>query len=1754
MAVRDGFADAAKNAKKLAKALRSAGHKGPAEKYAALAELCVALKRAHLAAGARHILEEFTQQEVKRIEKVVPGLNRGMSGALIETSKGASALVKAGRLGRAKVGGGYQKTDTLLMDEDKDLNYWIVNSANLLGGVVTKVQHIFTTNNGTSHMGKLGFAFGPTYKETGTLSEIIKMMTVREADNSFFRSAGPKRRAIDRGMRRLEKGMGRLSRITQRSTNLPLYLSQRKVMKGAFNQDVMALFAEKFDGGNENGALTTLIKGAYPSARTSLTANETNETTDTTLMSPMAYVPRPPEPAGATGFRRGREGVAYQGVEINVEVKDQSETLTSPVGKRLRSIMEAGVGRRQFGLERLKVSHAFLDVTYSKDITASIRLLKDMENAGNHVVRTHLYRMVNEGISGIKEGDVLAEPGEVWPAAFLKTLKTSGSENPQETLEKVKTACDKLKNNYLQLIEAGSILRAARNHPGDDMKMKAEAAFETISKEIWGGQHPNGSGKPQRPPKTTSQITTFLAQSYDAVSLALGAVGVHLAILKNVTLPELDANDQVGFDSIDAANKAYKEVRELMNGFSLPISHDQLMRHSTIVSPSVSRKKEVKVGYHLRAGAKLNPFEALAKRLSNIPGLGWVDLGRGTMILEVNNGVGTAFVDVGVKYTCSQHPNLGRGGHFIDITLKGGMQAPFLGEVLKKMPDFLKTIMKKAKLNPADTGEEKTAGVDKNLSMMIASKLGAAVETLAKEAYMEGGLAAGVQIRFHAFPNTLGSSKTLGFGLQYMRFFTEEQLAVNGTLNINNGGVENLGGEANFQTGQRIVNPQFEYLGKDLSYHMLQFAGLDKILNSASTPKERKKLLDENPFVKSQFFSNKTIFEMVKNHAKFLESTKNGPVKKHYGFYMYHDKNYEGFLKSAAEQAFYADPGNMDPKNAPAESIYDRMTKNYASVKDVISAETELAGKQVFAKNLDLFDKITGKDIESKKPPSEVDVRVDYFLNNPDGQKILAAYCEIVRTYKEANASLMVNEGYRLQLREKGTVRKPDTLGPVSEASELEILAPDSERGSSGVPESPESETMVGSASDTEDESDTEYFDALNISVAEDESDTEDEPVDAPSNQTHKTPVPEAVEENKENLSENSKDVIKDVMQGELLRKGRPSTSKSVNLNTASSPDSSAALTEKSSRGRSSAGNNLRKLLGMNNAKESGVNKGAAVESNKPAKARQLPMMEDQRKLHKAANALFKKAGWKTSAQDDIEILRRLTDFEKTGNVKESDSGKLKKLIKDFENRVFPSTKPTLMSFPEYQHILQTTDEFVRERWMAGLSTPDKAALDDLAEQAELDERASLRTLLIKNADRPDGLKRETLEAYFNFESADDTGMLEQQVAAGLAALPADDQLIDVLDISRDALARQYGVRITMLVQNGDGHRVIPSVGEPGAPEVYILWVPGTDARDPGHFTPLYRIPKDTSQIEPSLDSDGEPESESNVTRPENAPAGRPTGNAGTDEPAGRSEDFKNTVLSSAETTGIPSDVVVPEGSAPEIQIVSDEVQKLQGEEIKFDTVVDANLDPRGARSALRERFLHAYQEFDPNNDRFDFDAASKQIETLTFRITGPLGFDPEAAPLSSLTAALSARAAPRLGYELGDLNDAELEKNFMSKWADPDRNNCLLDSLRQLNTHVYPPHEHPNLVRPTIANVRRRLVNTRLAVDGHQIEAAGMTGEVIARQYGVRLTILLWDPKSGLHTVQPTMGAPEDPEVYVQLKSGHYSPLFPREEVIQQA
>lgn len=1011
LAARDGFAEAAKLARKLAKTFDGGNHGAcDAARCSALAELCVALKRAHLAAGARHILDAFVQREAAKLSEVVPGFVQKRSGSQLSKSKGISAFLRIGPVGSVLAGGGVSKTGRIRLDDDLDFDRLTEWRAHLGLGWKIGIGSSIAFIKKALVSGKLGGGLGSGYRKSASFVNLLKSDTVREADNAFARSAAPARRGRDAALRKLEQAAAAPARTYHRSHDIPFYLSQEKVAKGAFNRDLMLLFAQKVDGAAD-GRLAKLIGRAFP-------GHDENDV-DGKPVSPMTYVPV--NDTGGTTGRHGRERLPFKAVNMEFSATAHSKSRL-PFGYRWRAGAVLAGEWRKLGLEKLHPSHVLLDAAYNKNIGQSLRMLRELENAPGYAARLHLYREGNRLVSSDSEGD---KTQSGWPAAFLDT---HGCTDRAARLRMIEEACARLAEKYRRLVAAAGTLNAARNHLGGDrnfdaeLKARMQSSFDMINNEIWGGGYvPEGGWrKSNRRPDLSDreEVVRLLAGSYDAVSLALGAAGAHLTMLKLAMADGGGPRSEKEAQRLAAADYAYRNTRELLDAVDLPVSHERLFRQSAIVLSSSSRKAEVKGSMGATGGFKANVPEAALNAIG-------MD-GDESVNVTVSNSAGSVGVDVSVSYQDTTHPNPGREGKFIDITAKAGAGFPIASIVQNAATVFRR--MEKASGRgagrgttlPEDAAQPPQAGFD--VRKLIAD---------IKSVGMESSLCADVSIRLHAFPQEEKKGQGAGSGyrmnLQYVRFARGTHTGVGVEAGVG-GGLVHVGGEITARTEETASSPELELMGRDLGYHMLQLPLLDDVLRSDPEEPSAEVLaarLNADTYLKHRYFGNNIILRMVKAHAKFLDddaakgddSGKSG--QQDYDFSFYHQQRYADLLSTAAANAHHA-PGSEATSPAPG-SILERMNAPHLSLDELAQAKKKLKAK------LSLPRGHAGL--------SDTDIRMRYFLADPNGRKIFDAYRQIVQTYKDANAALTLNGGYKMHLRDHAAVQ-----GKVRAADEQDVL------------------------------------------------------------------------------------------------------------------------------------------------------------------------------------------------------------------------------------------------------------------------------------------------------------------------------------------------------------------------------------------------------------------------------------------------------------------------------------------------------------------------------------------------------------------------------------------------------------------------------------------------------------------------------------------------------------------------------------------
>ena len=479
------------------------------------------------------------------------------------------------------------------------------------------------------------------------------------------------------------------------------------------------------------------------------------------------------------------------------------------------------------------------------------------------------------------------------------------------------------------------------------------------------------------------------------------------------------------------------------------------------------------------------------------------------------------------------------------------------------------------------------------------------------------------------------------------------------------------------------------------------------------------------------------------------------------------------------------------------------------------------------------------------------------------------------------------------------------------------------------------------------------------------------------------------------------------------------------------------------------------------------------------------------------------------------------------------------------------------------------------------------------------------KSLLI--AHRQGYLNKKNLKDAFIFRGAPGTGMncllysLEQlSKKAGLippaiedvrnqlvmAGLAADGEPIDAKGITCEAIARQYRVRLTVLVQYGDRYTANPPVGRAGDPEVYVH----LDPTGKGHFTPLF--PKSPSVLLTESPSNAEVDTQEvsfNSWFPGSSDDKKnnvsPQRDGGVSSEKGFTFATNETVVSASSVllTESPSNAEVDtielnnsvklgrqteETTPPSSQYVGGklgggqdartfprlEAQRKKDLEQRKNTALKeaeallkeveteyllghpvTSLSLEDAYTKLREKVRKAVSDGEKLESDFIERAADLFVKLRSFRNESTMsGVEPH----SPLTKRLIDDT-----NSLDGLTKETLEKSFDFGTASPAGKNSLLDTLKTLS-------EKLNLTPPATMVVQARLEAAGLVEEDKIFYSRGALDEAIACQYGVRFTYILHNNGNDYRAYSPA-GKPGDPEVYVmprKEKEGWvYTPLFPK-------
>jgi len=995
LAIRDRFATASKTAKTLAGYLdrehvSGSGERRDALSYYLIAGFLTELKRTHLSAAAAEAVDAYAKREAKNLERVAPGIGKGVSGPNVSTATGGGLKYSAGV---ANASANVTAGRTLFADDDRDIDFWTSAGIALKGGVGEKLK-----NWSAGLTGQLALSGGGTYLEHDKLEDLGKLIANYDANRSWITSAGPKTRKLVHGWERFRADMSRLmGRNYVQSPGTPYFAADKKLEKG-FNGVKMALLANMIDDHlgerGERQSFSALAAKAYPAIGETLR-------NDIAGGRPLARATRDDVPF-SVAYADGP--LPYRQATVSVEA-DLGNATTGGTS------IEAGgtfslIGRAdliQFFTETANAPHQLLEPSHHKDFKATLELHRQLDALCTEMVppALHLYDTVRRNLGGTgavtpfsdEDRKIYGDEAAI-PAQFRDAISMPGAGR----LDQAAAEAQRLGALYLNFVESGAQLlarpdaflpKAAR--PKLDLE-RAEA-FARLNDELWNGHYPES--------KAMANPRAFIAESHAALSMALGAVGMHIAIQKERSTQRLGGSRD---DAIRHADASYAKTRELFDKIYLPMKKYDVQKNGPLKEEMVWQRSDALVKLQASGGAKLGTLNSIAAR--------W---GKSLSPITVSNGAGNVTLSAEVKYLYADRQiNPSRTGKFWQVTLTAQGGAPLTGLALQRA---VSEVVKKI-----------NAGLSVGESTLDGREVVRQIQGLA----LDVSDGSSIVLKFRQAPG----AKLAATHLQYMRVLHNRSSGLDASLSI----PTHVGMFAPSVTHTDSTQGlEGEVIGPDLSYLMMQHPRLTTVLahEDARSPEGLMALFNANPGVRNGYFGHPTtIVDTVSRYAEFWqlkEAAQAGgpplPDELINEFHRYYGR--EPFAR-AAELSRYVThlaPG----ATAARSSSRDNGTAGVeAGLPIPLSEKVGLEGIDLARAKADLSQLTT------------IDARVRYFAN--EGRPLLDAFAAIVQNTREINSAAMNHTeardtGARTVLRNENALRRqnrgaPAQSGPTVSATE----------------------------------------------------------------------------------------------------------------------------------------------------------------------------------------------------------------------------------------------------------------------------------------------------------------------------------------------------------------------------------------------------------------------------------------------------------------------------------------------------------------------------------------------------------------------------------------------------------------------------------------------------------------------------------------------------------------------------------------------
>lgn len=815
--IRDKFAAAANDARKLVQ--HFLGHRFPrhpdnqaALYYSCLAANLVELKRLHLTGAAPAAMNKYVQRERANLEKRIPTLSYMTSSNLSRDA----ALSASHHAGAASVEFGGTRNKIIWFDDDRDVNFWSSYGGAVKGGGPS--AWIFNASV------KWGLEAGGTYFETEKLTEMLQLMVNRDANRTFpARSAGPFARVrslqLKSGYNAFLKSAA--AHAYTEAPGAPLYLNDKKLAKG-FNATKLHVLGAALDHVAGTSAFGALVKSAYPAAAARLKG----ESGSGVFQEPLASTVSTSDPVG-----HGRLPYRnYKHLLVDASIGKKME-LTAGLGIGGEWSVGISGNTAQFHLQNPEAAHSLLDPSYHADMANTLKLTAQLDAllGPSQPPKLHLYRRVRSTL-----GQASTEPlpdidqryygaTETIPSQFRDSMTNSDVAQLSNRMTAIGLECNHLRANYLDFVDNAAKLAAkpdkyTPSNTLETLHATRVEAFNAVNRAVWGATgYPGGAAAALKDPDK------FIAQTHDALGLALGCAGIHLAVVKRriTQLLPASANNQIKDQArtdIQEADRIYLRVKTLLSKSYLPMKKiDVYLKEGTFEDLGLSQRHNLAIKTSANMLFRFNIGEMLAQRFGKTMG-----------DYDVTNEAGQIALSAQCRYQyADKQINPSRQGQFLEFkfTAQGGY--PITG------PLIVKGVMHALqKLHPeVDIAAQRTSITEQLQGLAL-----------------DGVSGAGVVLRLRRFPDAAHQR----FTFQFLRVF--ESKTAGPKIGIPIPTPVGLF-KVKWSKQVSLQNAVYEVLGPDIGYLMLQHKKLKEMLSITTTNARRlaDQGVDENRVMRAQF-------------------------------------------------------------------------------------------------------------------------------------------------------------------------------------------------------------------------------------------------------------------------------------------------------------------------------------------------------------------------------------------------------------------------------------------------------------------------------------------------------------------------------------------------------------------------------------------------------------------------------------------------------------------------------------------------------------------------------------------------------------------------------------------------------------------------------------------------------------------------------------------------------------------------------------